>query len=215
MPGRLIRIGYTLALLAVVLGTLLNPNLFGLSDEAWLLTLIAELVLGLLLLSLLMAALPRRLQVPIAGALPTSAAQRRRLDGLLTALRLVKPRSADLDIADLATGTTLYARAVRTDTGRQALGLLFLSAPAAGDALICWRKQALGIDSLRGPYTLTRITGARIGGIARRLRATETVQLSGTGELAITVQVTPMDLLVLQHVVAASQPTGENPALQS
>ncbi|WP_280701544.1 hypothetical protein [Kitasatospora sp. GP82] len=54
-----------------------------------------------------------------------------------------------------------------------------------------------------------------VGAIARRLRATETVRLSGTGELSITVQVTPMDLLVLQHVVTVSQSADGSPAPQA
>lgn len=119
MTGSLIRIGYLLAFLVVTLATVLNPDLF--SPEVWLLAVAAELAAGLLLLSLLTAVLPRRLQISTAGALPTSAAQRRRLDSLLVALRLIKPRSADLDVAALGAGIGLYARAVRTDTGRQAM----------------------------------------------------------------------------------------------
>lgn len=198
--GMLIRLGYTLAMLVVVLGTLLSPNPFGLSDGAWLLLLLVEFVGGLALLAVLMAALPRRWQQSVAGALPTSAMLRRRADGVLVKLGVIPARSAELDIAELGTGVKLFARAVRTDGERPLLGVLLFEAPAAGGGAIRWRQGTGAPELLTGPYALAERGDAPVGAIARRLRATKTVRV---GAFA-TVQVTPMDLAVLEHVAKQS-----------
>ncbi|MDH6113422.1 uncharacterized protein YjeT (DUF2065 family) [Kitasatospora sp. MAP12-15] len=198
--GTLIRIGYTIVFAQILVGTVLNPNLFGLSDGAWLLLVLVEFVGGLVLLGVLQAALPRRWQQAVAGALPTSAMLRRRADGVLVKLGVIPARSAELDIAELGAGVTLFARAVRTDGERPRLGVLLLEAPAAGGGAIRWRQGPGAPELLAGPYTLSERGDTPVGAIARRLRATRTVRI---GAFA-TVQVTPMDLAVLEHVAKRS-----------
>jgi hypothetical protein len=197
---RAIALVYALALSAVTVATLLTPDLFGLDDGSRGLLAVAEFIGGVFLLTVLMAVLPRRFQQSIAGAQPTSAMMRRRMDRVLVALRVIAARSAQADVAALGEGATLYARAVRTDGARPLLGVLLLEAPAGGRAVVRWRQRGQ-VEEIPAPYTLSERENTPMTAVARQLKATSTVRI---GAFA-TVQVTPMDLEVLTHVAAASR----------
>ncbi|WP_327071233.1 hypothetical protein OG500_36915 [Kitasatospora sp. NBC_01250] len=196
----LITLGYGAVLAALVVGTLVG-NLFGVDDVSRLLLTLIEFVTGLLVLSVVMAALPRRLQQQVAGAQPTSAMMRRRVDRLLVAIGGIPARSARADVAALARGASLYARAVRIDGPRPALGVLLFEAPADGQAVLRWH-QGRTVETIPAPYTVTELAGVRSTATARTLKATSTVWIGET----INVQLTPMDLEVLRHVAAAATP---------
>ncbi|MDH6138936.1 MULTISPECIES: hypothetical protein [Kitasatospora] len=194
----LIVAGYAAVLALLVVGTLVG-NVFGLGDGGRLLLTLVEFVTGLLVLSIVMAALPRRMQQRVAGAQPTSAMMRRRVDRLLVALGAIPARSARADIAALADGTVLYARAVRIDGLRPALGTLLFEAPSGGQPVLRWR-QGMAVQTIPTPYELTELENIPRTAIARSLKATSTVWIGD----AVNVQLTPMDLEVLRHVVTAA-----------
>ncbi|MFJ9847440.1 hypothetical protein ACIRYZ_44885 [Kitasatospora sp. NPDC101155] len=182
------------------MGTLVL-NLFGLDDGSRLLLTLVEFVAGLLVLSIVMAALPRRLQQQVAGAQPTSAMMRRRVDRLLVALGAIPARSARADMAALAGGTSLYARAVRIDGPRPVLGMLLFEAPAGGRPVLRWR-QGTAVETIAAPYELTELENIPTTATARALKATSTVWIGD----AVNIQLTPMDLEVLRHVAKATVP---------
>jgi hypothetical protein len=191
-------LGFGLVLSLLVVATLVL-NLFGLDDGSRLLLTLIEFVTGLLVLSIVMAALPRRLQSQVAGAQPTSAMMRRRVDRLLVALGAIPARSARADVAALAGGVSLYARAVRIDGPRPVLGMLVFEAPAGGQSVVRWR-QGTAVETIPAPYELTELENIPTTATARALKATRTVWIGD----AVNVQLTPMDLEVLRHVATAA-----------
>ncbi|MCC9311021.1 hypothetical protein LN042_28805 [Kitasatospora sp. RB6PN24] len=191
--------GYAVVLALLVVGTLVG-NVFGLGDGGRLLLTLVEFVAGLLVLSTVLAVLPRRMQQRVAGAQPTSAMMRRRVDRLLVALGAIPARSARADIGALADGTVLWARAVRIDGPRPALGILLFEAPTGGQPVLRWR-QGRAVQTIPAPYELTEPANIPLTATARSLKATSTVWIGQ----AVNLQLTAMDLEVLRHVVTAAQ----------
>ncbi|GAA1068962.1 hypothetical protein GCM10009665_74900 [Kitasatospora nipponensis] len=198
----LVTLGYGFSLALLVVATLV-ANVFGVDDGSRLLLTALEFVIGILVLSVVMAALPRRMQQQVAGAQPTSAMMRRRVDRILVAVGGIAPRSARADVAALAQGVRLYARAARIDGARPALGMLLFEAPAGAPAVLRWR-QGTAVETIPLPYALTELENVPLTAIARTLKATRTVWIGD----ALNIQLTPMDLDVLRHVAAATVAVG-------
>ncbi|GAA1959226.1 hypothetical protein [Kitasatospora viridis] len=194
----LIVFGSAFLLSQLVVWTLV-VNVFGLGDGGRLLLALVEFVAGLLVLSIVMAALPRRLKQQVAGAQPTSAMMRRRVDGLLVKLGGIAPRTARADVVALASGVALYTRAVRIDGERPLLGTLLFEAPSGGQAVLRWRRGT-AIETLPAPYQLTELADVPLTAVARSLKASGTVRIGG----AVKVQLTAMDLELLRHVTTTA-----------
>jgi hypothetical protein len=198
-------ISYTLILLVVTLASLADPLLWA-----------AELVVGILLLSVMMSLLPRRFQQPVGSALPTSGTMQRRMDGLLTAVRLLKPRSSAADLAALRDGTWLYARAMRVD-GVMSMVALLISAPHGEPVRLATQVQGTyrvgpngrlvwgmvanePVLPLPGPYTVSAPMESELGFIAKRGGLTETVELTGAGDDGMLIQLRPLDARLLREL---------------
>jgi hypothetical protein len=189
-------LGYALGFAALIVATLVG-NVFGLDDGSRLLLTMVEFLVMLLVLMLVMPLLPRHFQQRVAGAQPSSAMMRRKLDRLLVRLGALTPRSAGADVAALDGGLTLYARAVRLEGMRPALGTLLLDAPATGPGRVRWLQHGT-VQQLPTGCDLVEVTGVPVSMTARSFKATSTVWL---GE-DLNLQLTPMDLEVLRQVLA-------------
>ncbi|MFE0462129.1 hypothetical protein ACFW1A_23055 [Kitasatospora sp. NPDC058965] len=193
---KLALLGFIAVFAALVVATLVG-NVFGVDDGSRLLLTVLEFLVMVVVLAVVMSVLPRHLQQRVAGAQPTSAMMRRRLDGLMTALGALPARSARADFAALRSGLTLYARAVRLEGMQPSLGVLLLDKPGTGPGRVRWLEHGT-VQNLQTQVELVEVTGVPPTLTARTFKATSTVWLGHD----LNLQLTPMDLEVLRHVLA-------------